>query len=73
MHPKPVGYVLYSLHVCVGASDSKTASDDPSSSALCVVCTGHFPRGVLGGERYAPLGYAQRPVFFFFLGGFCYF
>jgi hypothetical protein len=33
---KYVGHVLYSLHVCVcvGASDSTTTSDDPSSSAL---------------------------------------
>jgi hypothetical protein len=26
-----------------------TASDDPSSSALCVMCVGPFPRGVPGG------------------------
>jgi hypothetical protein len=50
-----VGYVLYSLHVCVWVtSDMKTTSDDPSSSALCVMCTGRFPRGVPGGGRYAP-------------------
>ena len=44
-----VGYVLYSLHVCVcvGASDSTTASDDPSSSDFCVVCIRHF----LGGSQ----------------------
>jgi hypothetical protein len=68
--------------VCVGASDMTTASDDPSSSALCVVCVGCFPRGVPGGGRYAPPGYAQRSATggspgqcpeFFFLGGFCYF
>jgi hypothetical protein len=46
--------------VCVGTSDSTTVSDDPSSSALCVVCAGCFPRGVPGGARYAPPGYAQR-------------
>jgi hypothetical protein len=41
--------VIFFACVCVGTSDSTTASDDPSSSALCVVCTGHFPRGVPGG------------------------
>jgi hypothetical protein len=40
--------------VCVGTSDMTTASDDPSSSALCVMCVGCFPRGVPGGGRYAP-------------------
>jgi hypothetical protein len=44
--------------VCVVASDSTTASDDPSSSVLCVVCIGRFPRGVPGEGRYAPPGYA---------------
>jgi hypothetical protein len=39
--------------VCVGASDMTTTSDDPSSSALCVVCVGRFPREVRGGGRYA--------------------
>jgi hypothetical protein len=46
--------------VCVGASDMTIAYDDPSSSVLSVVCTGRFPRGVPGGGRYAPPGYAQR-------------
>jgi hypothetical protein len=48
--------------VCVGTSDMTTTSDDPSSSALCVVCVRRFPRGVPrgGGGRYAPPGYAQR-------------
>jgi hypothetical protein len=41
--------VIFFACVCVGASDMTTASDDPSSSALCVVCTGRFPRGVPGG------------------------
>jgi hypothetical protein len=41
--------------VCVGASDMTTASDDPSSSALCVVCAGCFPRGVPGGAGMPPL------------------
>jgi hypothetical protein len=40
--------VIFFACVCVGASDSTTASDDPSSSALCIVCTGRFPRGVPG-------------------------
>jgi hypothetical protein len=30
--------VIFFACVCVGMSDSTTASDDPSSSALCVVC-----------------------------------
>jgi hypothetical protein len=37
-------YILC-MCVCVGASDMTTASDDPSSSSLCVVCIGRFPRG----------------------------
>jgi hypothetical protein len=70
-------YILC-MCVCVGASGSTTASDDPSSSALFVSCvSGSLPRGVPGGARYAPLGYAQHsttwavargsaPKFFFF-------
>jgi hypothetical protein len=46
--------VIFFACVCVGASDSTTASNDPSSSALCVVCVGRFPRGVPRGGRYAP-------------------
>jgi hypothetical protein len=46
--------------VCVGASDMTTVSDDPSSSALCVMCVGRFPRGVPGGAGMPPPGYAQR-------------
>ena len=46
--------------VCVGALGLTTASDDPSSSALCVMCAERFPREVLGGDKYAPPGYAQR-------------
>jgi hypothetical protein len=44
-----------------------TTSDDPSSSSLCVVCIGYFPRGVPGGDRYSPhpppppSGYVQHP------------
>jgi hypothetical protein len=62
--------VIFFACVCVGASDSTTASDDPSSSALCVMCIG-LPRGVPGGGgRYGPPGYAQQrsgqhPKFFF--------
>jgi hypothetical protein len=54
-----VGYLLYSLHVCVcvGASGSTTASENISNSVLCVVCVGRFPRGVPGGGKYAPPGY----------------
>jgi hypothetical protein len=56
--------VIFFACVCVGTSDSTTASDDPSSSALCVVCTGRFlggsQGGGVGGGRYGPPGYAQR-------------
>jgi hypothetical protein len=41
--------VIFFACVCVGASDMTTAFDDPSSSSLCVVCVGRFPRGVPGG------------------------
>jgi hypothetical protein len=34
-------------------------SDDPSSSTICVMCIGNFPRGVLGGEGIRPPGYTQ--------------
>jgi hypothetical protein len=60
--------------VCVGASDSTTVSDDPSSSFFvsCVTDDSTGPRG----GRYAPPGYVQhsgqRPEIFF-LGGFFYF
>jgi hypothetical protein len=46
--------VIFFACVCVGTSDSTTASDDPSSSALCVMCTGRFPRGVPGGGQVCP-------------------
>ena len=46
--------------MCVGASDMTTVSDDPSSSARCVVCAGSFPRGVPGGAGMPPPGYAQH-------------
>jgi hypothetical protein len=51
--------------VCVCASDSKTASDGPSSSALCVVCAGRFLGGSKGGPGMPPLGYTQHLKFFF--------
>jgi hypothetical protein len=38
--------VIFFACVCVGMSDSTTASDDPSSSSLCVMCIRCFPRGV---------------------------
>jgi hypothetical protein len=47
--------VIFFACVCVGASDSTTASDDPSSSVECVVCIGRFPRGVPGGGGIPPL------------------
>jgi hypothetical protein len=51
--------------VCVGASGSTTASDDPSSSDLCVVCARRFPRGVPGGAGMPPLVTCNAPIFFF--------
>jgi hypothetical protein len=73
--------VIFFACVCVGASDLTTASDDPSSSALCVMCIGIFPRGSQGGQVCPPPGYARsamgsnsgQPPRNFFLGGFCYF
>jgi hypothetical protein len=66
--------VIFFACVCVGASDSTTVSDDPSSSALCVVCTGCFPRGVSGGQVCPPrlrVAFCSAPELF--LCGFCYF
>jgi hypothetical protein len=41
-----VGYVLYSLHVCVWARQIRQLClTIPISFALCVACVGHFPRG----------------------------
>jgi hypothetical protein len=53
--------------VCVGASGSTTASDDPSSSALCVVCVGRFLGGSQGGPGMPPLVTRNvcAPNFFF--------
>jgi hypothetical protein len=47
-------YILC-MCVCVGASDTTTASDDPSSA----VCVGRFPRGSQGGVGMPPPGYAR--------------
>ena len=58
-HVLGMPYILC-MCVCVGALDSTTMSDDPSSSGLGVVCVGCFPRGVPGGACMPPLGYTQR-------------
>ena len=54
--------MLYSLHVCVcvGVSDTTTASEDQYSRGMCVMCIRNFLRGVPGGGRYAPPSYAQH-------------
>ena len=54
--------VIFFACVCRGASDMTTAFDDPSSSSLCVMFTGIFPRGVLGGAGMPPPGYAHHSV-----------
>jgi hypothetical protein len=62
--------------VCVWARQIRQLRlDDPSSSDLCVMCTGRFPRGGGGGGRYAPPGYAHSALNFFwwFLGSFLLF
>jgi hypothetical protein len=46
--------VIFFACVCVGVSNSTTASHDPSSSALCVVCVGRFPREVPRGADMPP-------------------
>jgi hypothetical protein len=81
-------YVIFFACVCVGASNSTIASDNPSSSGLCVVCVGRFPRGVPGGVGMPPPGYAQYSAsgvipdqrldicfwaVFAIFSGFCYF
>jgi hypothetical protein len=43
-------YVIFFACVCVGASRSTTASDDPSSSGFCVVCVGRFLGKSRGGQ-----------------------
>jgi hypothetical protein len=52
--------VIFFACVCVGVLDSKTTSNDPSSSYPCVVCAGRFPTRVPGWGRYAPPGYVQH-------------
>ena len=45
-----VGYVLYSLHVCVWARQIRQLHlTIPTSFSLCVVCIGKFPEGDPGG------------------------
>jgi hypothetical protein len=46
--------------LCVDASDSTTAFDDPNF--LSHMCRVHraLPKGVPGGARYDPLGYMQH-------------
>jgi hypothetical protein len=61
--------VIFFACVCVGASDSKTTSDDPSSSALCVMCVGRFLGGSQGGQVCSPwlramFGVVPRNLFF---------
>jgi hypothetical protein len=53
-------YVIFFACVCVGASGSTTASDDPSSSDLLCHVHRALPRGVPGGPGMPPPGYAQR-------------
>jgi hypothetical protein len=74
-------YILC-MCVCVGASDTTTASDDPYKLELCR-CAGRFLGGSQGGAGMPPPGYAQRsapggspgqrPEFFFFFGRFLLF
>ena len=52
-------YILC-MCVCVGASDTTTASDDPFTCGSAV-CIGRFPRGGPRGEQvFPPPGYAER-------------
>jgi hypothetical protein len=47
--------VIFFACVCVGTSDMTTASDDPSYLCpVCVMCIGHFHRGVPGGASMPP-------------------
>jgi hypothetical protein len=65
-------YILC-MCVCGHALDMTTASDDPSSSSLCVMCVGAFLGGSQGGAGMPPPpGYAERsapsaPKFFFWV------
>jgi hypothetical protein len=78
--------MCYILCMCVcGCVRLTTASDDPNFLFFVCVCIGRFPRGVPGGGRYAPPGYASSfgvagasPKIFFWgffsiLADFCYF
>jgi hypothetical protein len=47
--------VIFFACVCVGVSDSTTASDDPSSSPLCLCVVETFLGGSQGGLGMAPL------------------
>jgi hypothetical protein len=62
--------VIFFACVCVGTSDSTTASDDPKF--LLSLCRVHWalPRGVPGGAGMPPPCYAQRSGQNFFLGVF---
>jgi hypothetical protein len=61
--------MCYILCMCVcGCVRLTTVSDDPSSSALCVVCVERFPRGVPEGGRYPPPGFFFWAVFAIFSG-----
>jgi hypothetical protein len=57
-------YILC-MCVCVRASDSKNASNDSSSSVVCVMWSRHFPRGVSGGEGMPLLVTRSAPKLFF--------
>jgi hypothetical protein len=65
--------VIFFACVCVGASDSTTASDDPFSSGLCVVCIGHFLGGSQGGHMPPPPLVTCSVYQNYFFWCFCYF
>ena len=56
-----VGYVLYSLHVCVWECQIRQLRlKIPRSTGLCVSCaSGAFLGGSQGGGQVCPPGYAQ--------------
>jgi hypothetical protein len=62
--------VIFFACVCVGASDSTTVSDNPSSSVLCVMCAGRFPGGVgmpppvTRNVQHWALARGSAPIFF---------
>jgi hypothetical protein len=62
--------VIFFACVCVGASDTTTASDGPYKLGLCR-CVGRFLGGSQGGAGMPPPGYAAAfgatpRIFFFF-------